>query len=232
MAQTAPRGGEGTPRGGGPGPGPRSEISRTLVVLAKCAHLCHAPLMLKATSGFVRTHRFYVYELIGDDGLPFYVGRSADPQKRLAQHLSPQYANPPVHKRLVQQKQPWMRLVSGHNTLDEVIHAERLHILATPGLVNRSAGKRPQTGQALKIKLAPEAIVVMDGARLNFSPPIERGSYLNAILTLLRDKYPEIAKEAAFAAVAARGDKFVVTIDSLPPITGCTSDSGATMVES
>lgn len=186
--------------------------------------------MLQAATGFIRTHRFYVYELIGDDGLPFYVGRSSDPQKRLAQHLSPQYANTPVHQRLIVQKAPWMRLVAGYDTLDEVVHAERVHILATPGLVNRSAGKRRQKGNPLKIKLEPEAIVYLDGLRLNFSPPVERGSLLTMMLLMLRDKYPEIGKEMAFAAVKARGDKFVVQIDALPPIHGGTSEPGDAMV--
>lgn len=186
--------------------------------------------MLQATTGFVRTHRFYVYEIIGDDGLPFYVGRSSDPQKRLAQHLSPQYANTPVHQRLVAQKEPWMRIVAGYNTLEEVIHAERVHILATPGLVNRVAGKRAQKGSKLDIKIQPEAIVYMDGLRLNFSPALERGALLTTMLLLLRDKYPEIGKEVAFAAIKARGDRFVVQIDSLPPIRGGTSEPGDAMV--
>lgn len=200
------------------------------MVLATCAHLWYRSGMLQATSGFVRTHRFYVYELIGDDGLPFYVGRSADPQKRLAQHLNPRYQHTPVHQRLAAQSKPSMRLVSGHNTLEEVTHAERVHILATPGLVNAVAGKKSQHGKKLDIKLDPQAIVFLDATRLNFSPPIERGSYLTMLLLTLRDKHPELAKEVALAAVKARGDKFVVQIDALPPITGCTSEPGAAMV--
>lgn len=185
--------------------------------------------MFNVSSDWVRTHKFYVYELIGDDGNPFYVGRTSDPQRRLAQHLDPRASNTPAHRMLIQQKSPSMRLVAGFNTLDEAVHGERMHIERTPGLVNRPAGRR-KGGQALKIKLDARAIIFMDEVRLNYRPPIERGSYLSALLSLVREKYPELAKEAAMEALRIRGDAFVVAIDSLPPITGCTSTPGATLV--
>jgi hypothetical protein len=123
-----------------------------------------------------------------------------------------------------------MRLVSGHNSHEEVVHAERVRIAQLQGLVNAAIGKRPQKGRPIKVKFDPEAILFIDGLRLNFSPPVERGSYLTTLLLLLRDKYPEIAREAAFHAVELRGDKFGVQIDSLPPILGCTAEVEPAMV--
>ena len=201
-----------------------------LVALETCYHSWYGLAMLQAQSGIVQRHRFYVYELIGDDGKPFYVGRTGNPSKRLAQHLDPRYAHTAVHQRLVEQKAPRMRLVAGYNTLEEVIHAERVHIQSLPGLVNQLAGRRARGGTGLKVKFEPTTVVYMDSVRLTYSPPIDRGAYLSALLTLLRDKYPLIASEAAALAVTLRGDRIVVKIDELPPIDGCTEDVQPVMV--
>jgi predicted GIY-YIG superfamily endonuclease len=91
------------------------------------------------TPGMVITleNWFYVYELIDDHGLVFYVGVSSDPSYRFRSHANPKHCDRAIIcQTIAEQTHPTMRIVSAHRTRREAEAAESQRILDTPGLLN------------------------------------------------------------------------------------------------
>ncbi len=87
--------------------------------------------------------RFYVYELIDDNSEPFYIGMTAEPARRLSQHLHssrfPHMRND-VFLRLASLKEPRMRIVATYPSRAEAQIAERALIRKSSGLTVNIAG--------------------------------------------------------------------------------------------
>lgn len=174
-------------------------------------------MQLLPETGFPQTADFYVYELIGDDSKPFYVGRTSDPQRRLAQHLSPTCSHGnPAHVMLMSQKKPRMRIVGKYSTLSAAASAEKRRIIMTPGLVNKPIGKKVKIqNPSFKVRLTTDARQILSKLCRSFEPNLERGSVLSAILTSVEE---DILCAAAEEAIRRRGDMTIVRIiDNIPP---------------
>ncbi len=79
----------------------------------------------------------YVYELIDDHGLVFYVGVSSDPFYRFRSHANPKHCDRPIIcQTIAEQTNPTMRIVSAHKTRKEAEAAETQRIRDIPGLLN------------------------------------------------------------------------------------------------
>lgn len=84
----------------------------------------------------------YIYELIGDEGEVFYVGRTNAPQNRLCQHWRG-CGNKLVTKKLKEQKVARMRIVAGPVGKGQIDALEREHI-AKPGRILLNQEHRPE----------------------------------------------------------------------------------------
>lgn len=83
---------------------------------------------------------FYVYELIDDYGIVFYVGISRDPAYRFRSHANPRHCDSEaVCDEIASCAAPQMRIVSVHPTKDEALAAEARRVRETPGLLNSVA---------------------------------------------------------------------------------------------
>lgn len=85
-------------------------------------------------------HWFYVYELVDDYGIVFYIGMSKDPAYRFRSHASPKHCDSEaVCQEIASCKSPQMRIVSAHPTKDEALIAEARRVRETPGVLNDPA---------------------------------------------------------------------------------------------
>lgn len=99
---------------------------------------------------------FYVYELVDDYGIVFYVGMSRDPGHRFRSHASEKHCdNPQIALEIAGCKKPMCRVVSFHPTREEALDAEAARVTNTPGLLNDAARyvrKMPKKRTALYYK--------------------------------------------------------------------------------
>lgn len=80
---------------------------------------------------------YYVYELLDDHGLVFYVGISRDPGTRFRSHANPKHCDRPIIcETIAEQRQPRMRICSVHETRQDAERAEIMRIKETPGVLN------------------------------------------------------------------------------------------------
>ncbi len=94
---------------------------------------------------------FYVYELIDDHGLVFYVGVSSDPSYRFRSHANPKHCDRPIIcQTIAEQANPTMRIVSAHKTRKEAEVAESQRIREIPGLLNERFSVRDEAKAAAK----------------------------------------------------------------------------------
>lgn len=82
-------------------------------------------------------HWFYVYELIDDYGIVFYIGMSRDPVYRFRSHANPKHCDSEdVCSEIGSCKAPQMRIVSVHPTKQDALDAEAKRVRETPGVLN------------------------------------------------------------------------------------------------
>jgi hypothetical protein len=87
---------------------------------------------------------FYVYELIDDFGLVFYVGISRDPAYRFRSHANPKHCDRPIIcETIAECANATMRIVSVHGNRREAESAEGERIRITPGVINEKGLQDP-----------------------------------------------------------------------------------------
>jgi predicted GIY-YIG superfamily endonuclease len=80
---------------------------------------------------------FYVYELLDDHGLVFYVGMSRDPGSRFRSHANEKHCdNPEIAAEIARNQKARCRVASIHPTREEALDAEAARVTSTPGLLN------------------------------------------------------------------------------------------------
>lgn len=79
---------------------------------------------------------FYVYGLLDDDRVCFYIGISCDPRRRLRQHKTTNF-NPRVRTKMDSLKKPLMVILSDECTQAQALELEAQLIKETPNLLNQ-----------------------------------------------------------------------------------------------
>lgn len=87
---------------------------------------------------------FYVYGLVDEDGVCFYIGVTSDPRRRLRQHWATNF-NPRVYAKIRALKTPRMVILSDECTKTEALALEAQLIEETPNLFNQE--QRPDYRQ-------------------------------------------------------------------------------------